>query len=194
MDCPLTLLQQWITQEQQKGTADARCAVLATAHRENAAPHARIVAIREVTADGLLFFTQRGSRKVAEIQSNPQGALTFWFPLHEREVMLEGSLTPISADENQRYWQDYPRIAQIRFYSYAPTSGQSIDSKQQLEAKKQGIENDYQGKDLPLHPDYCGFRLRPQRVVFYSYRTDELSDVIEYQWRDENWQQQCLSP
>lgn len=41
---------------------------------------------------------------------------------------------------------------------------------------------------------YCGFKLIPQRMVFYAYRTDELSDVYEYLQAENNWNKTRLSP
>ena len=41
---------------------------------------------------------------------------------------------------------------------------------------------------------YCGFKVKPRRILFYAYRTDELSDVIEYSWNDKGWVETLLSP
>lgn len=50
------------------GTLNPRQAVLATCAKE-AIPHARVVAIREINERGLLFFTQKGTRKFNELIS-----------------------------------------------------------------------------------------------------------------------------
>ncbi|HGF0778908.1 TPA: hypothetical protein ACF71V_003121 [Legionella pneumophila] len=34
----------------------------------------------------------------------------------------------------------------------------------------------------------------PTRMVFYTYRTDELSDVVEYCFIKNNWEKNLLSP
>lgn len=112
----------------------------------------------------------------------------------QREVIVEGITEVLSEEENNQYWQAYPREAQIRFYSYAPTSAQPIQSKQTLEERKKQIERRYQNKELPMNPFYCGFRLKPSRMIFYAYRTDELSDVFEYRYVDDKWVCQLLSP
>ena len=97
-------------------------------------------------------------------------------------------------EENERYWHTYPREAQIRFYSYAATSSQPIVNKHQLEKKKKDIDINYQDKPLPMSEFYCGFRIKPVRMVFYTYRTDELSDVLEYRYVDNSWIKTLLSP
>ncbi|HAU3487128.1 TPA: pyridoxamine 5'-phosphate oxidase [Legionella pneumophila] len=176
---PIELLNTWIEEEQSMGAQYAQHAVLSS-HGLDGASHGRIVAIREITNDWVLFFTQKRTRKVLEIKNNNQVALTFWFERHAREVMVEGEANLLSEEQNAYYWDAYPKLAQIRFCSYAPTSGEMIDDKQLLEDKRQDLEQFYKDNVLPCSPDYCGIAIKPKRFVFYSYRLDELSDVWEY--------------
>jgi pyridoxamine 5'-phosphate oxidase len=193
MVLPFDLLHTWLAEEQTAGAPNPRQAVLSTAGLDGT-PHARVVAIREIDDKGLLFFTQRGTRKVEELDHNPKATMTFWFELCQREVIIEGIAEPLTDTENDDYWQSYSREAQIRFYSYASTSTQPIDSKSVLEAIKKKIEQEYEGKPLPVSPFYCGFRIKPTRMMFYAYRTDELSDVFEYRLGNGTWTKQWLSP
>lgn len=193
MISPLDLLNSWLIDEQNAGALNPRHVVLSTA-KNDAIPHARVVAIREIDVKGLLFFTQRGTRKVQELNENPNATMTFWFELYEREVVIEGIAEPLTDEENNRYWQSLPRERQIRFYSYAPTSALPIDRKAVIEEKKQQIEQEYEGIPLPISPFYCGFRLKPIRIMFYASRSDELSDVFEYREINGAWAKQWLSP
>lgn len=191
---PIELLTHWLSEEKDAGAPNPRQAVLASCHKLDALAHARVVAIREIDENGLLFFTQRNTKKVSEIMNNPVVNLVFWFELSQREVIIEGSVIPLSDTENEAYWQGYPRENQIRFASYAPTSSQPIGSKAELENKRQQLNIEYADKSLPLNPFYCGFRIIPIKLVFYAFRTDELSDVFEYRLVDGAWQKQWLSP
>lgn len=190
---PIEILNKWLQEERELGATNPFQAVLSTATLK-AVPHARVVAIREISEHGLLFFTQKGTKKVVELSTNPNAVITFWLELVQREVILEGNVVLLSDSENEFYWQNYPREAKIRFYSYAPTSSLPIESKQILEAKKKQIEEEYSGKELPVSPFYCGFRFNPTKVIFYTYRTDGLSDVIEYTLNNALWTKQFLSP
>ena len=190
---PYELINVWIESESQLGAPAPQHAVLSTATKDGV-PHARVVAIREINPLGFLFFTQLGTRKVSELLVNPLATITFWFELSLREVIIEGQAVPLSPEENEQYWRSYPREAQIRFYSYAPISSKPIASKQLLEAKKATIAATYEHSPLPMSEFYCGFRIIPKRLVFYSYRSDQLSDVIEYCLVDNNWSVSLLSP
>lgn len=108
--------------------------------------------------------------------------------------MIDGNVKALSESENRKYWDTYPPFAQIRFHSYAPTSSQVIPNKQPLEDKRRSLATQFQNKPLPMSEYYCGFRVIPTRMVFYTYRTDELSDVIEYCFIKNNWEKSLLSP
>ncbi len=190
---PLTTLNNWIEEEKQAGALNPQQAILSTA-TVSAIPHARVVAVREISDQGLLFFTQKDTKKVKELTQNPFAAMTFWFELYQREVMIEGTVIALSDEENASYWHTYPRTAQIRFCAYAPTSAQPITEKAILENKRMNIADEFNGKVIPMSSHYCGFRLKPTQFIFYTFRTDELSDVMEYKLKEGQWGVQRLSP
>ena len=191
---PFNKLSQWLEEERLAGAPDPAQAVLATVTAD-ATPHSRVIALREISPVGLIFFTQAGTRKVFELEHNPRVSLNFWLELEQRQIIIEGVAKKLDQAENSDYWVAYPRIAQIRFTAYAPTSGKPIQSKQRLEEKKADIEREFQGKEIPVHSLYCGYRIIPSKFIFYAYRTDELSDVTEYTNQDaKHWQQQIFSP
>lgn len=190
---PIQHLNKWLEDELIKGAPNPQQAVLSTV-ANNWIPHSRVVAVREISTQGLLFFTQIGTRKVLEMRMNPFVSMTFWFELLLRQVVIEGTIEELSMAENEQYWQSYPREAQIRFHSYAPMSAQPILNKQELEEKRKTIQQNYANQLIPVSHYYCGFRLKPNRFVFYAYQSDELSDVMEYSYLDGKWTDKLLSP
>ncbi|WP_454783113.1 pyridoxine/pyridoxamine 5'-phosphate oxidase [Legionella sp. WA2022007384] len=190
---PLIELNFWLASEREAGAPNPCHAVLSSISLDGV-PHSRVVAIREISDDGILFFTQKSTRKVNELKNNPQVSLVFWLELLQREVIIEGKTLLLNQGENKHYWDSYPQWAQIRFLSYAPTSMQLIESKDILEQKRQKIEESFLNKPIPLSPEYCGFRIQPERMIFYAYRQDELSDVWEYALKTNKWNFQRLSP
>lgn len=190
---PIIELSFWLANEREEGASNPNHAVLSSTSLDGFA-RSRVVAIREITEDGLLFFTQKSTRKVTELYHNPRVSLVFWLELLQREIIIEGTAVPLSKTENACYWESYPQWAQIRFLSYASTSMQAIECKEVLETKRQEIERSFQNKPIPLSPEYCGFRIQPERMMFYAYRLDELSDVWEYLLKDGKWDLQRLSP
>lgn len=189
----LNNLNQWVREEREKGVPNPQHAILSTA-TQKAIPHARIVGINEITENGLLFFTQQGTRKVYELTDNPIGALTFWFEFYERQVIIEGEVRSLSDTETKAYWHASSRESQLRFHSYVFESSDPITTKQEIERRKSEMEKMYTGKPIPLSPFYCGFRLKPKRILFYDCGSAAISDVIEYQQISGKWEKQLLSP
>ncbi len=190
---PIQLLTNWIEEEKSLGAQYAEHAVLST-EGLNGQPHSRVVALREITEDWILLFTQKRTRKVEEIKNNGKVALTFWFERHARETIIEGEARFLSEEQNAHYWSNYPHWAQVHFCSYAPISGEVIESKQILETKRLRIEQASKNSSLPFSPDYCGIFIKPKRFVFYTYRVDELSDVWGYQANMTGFVKKILSP
>ncbi|MFT4059954.1 MAG: pyridoxamine 5'-phosphate oxidase family protein [Legionella sp.] len=190
---PFIELSLWLANEREEGASNPNYAVLSSTSIEGLA-RSRVVAIREITDEAVLFFTQKSTRKVRDLLHNPHVSLVFWLELQQKEVIIEGNAIALTALENKHYWEHYPRWAQIHFLSYAPISAQVISSKDTLEKKREEIERKFVNQELPISPEYCGFKIVPQRIVFYAYRTDELSDVWEYTLENKSWKIQRLSP
>ncbi|HAT9167737.1 TPA: pyridoxamine 5'-phosphate oxidase, partial [Legionella pneumophila subsp. pneumophila] len=54
---PFDMLKEWLNKEKERGIEDPFCAVLSTCSSLGD-PHSRVVAIREIETESLLFFTQ----------------------------------------------------------------------------------------------------------------------------------------
>lgn len=192
---PLKKLNYWLTEEKNNGIPNPQHAVLSSCSENSTEPQGRVVAIRKIELNkGLLFFTQSGTKKVKELKSG-KANLTFWFSKTQRSVSMNCNALELNPEENEFYWGSYPREAQLRFLSYAPTSSQPIADKQILEERKKKLTQDYEGKIIPMPQEYKGYWLTPKKIVFYAYRTDELSDVQEWALDLEGqWGCQLLSP
>src|SRR4051794_35106631 len=62
-------------------------------------PSARIVLLKGVDDQGLVFYTNTRSRKGRELAARPEVALTFWWPQLESQVRFEGAARPVSPQE-----------------------------------------------------------------------------------------------
>lgn len=190
---PFDQMQQWLQKEKDLGSPNPNNIVLATATRKGV-PHSRIVAIKEIRADSILFFTQRETRKAKELQENPCASMTLWLPLQQREVIIDGKVEPLSQEENERYWQDMPRDRQLIFSVYSPISGKAINSIKELENKNLNFQKRYKDRPIPITDFYCGFKFIPACFYFYTFGNNTFSEVIRYIQSHEDWEKQMLSP
>lgn len=191
-DNPFTTMNLWLEEERALGSINPNRIVLATAF--NGIPHSRIVAIREITSEGVLFFTQQATKKVTELAHNPNASMTLWLAQQQRQVVLEGVVQSLNEQENQNYWDKLPREQQLRFYSYAPTSGQPIPSTAILDEQLKLLSKKFENNSVPMSPCYRGFHLIAKTVSFYITGFDQFSEVHKYEHSQGNWRKQLLCP
>lgn len=191
---PFITIKDWLSREKALGSPTPDRAVLATTSSKDGAAHSRVIAIREVAHEGILFFTQTGTRKVLEITENPLASMTFWLALQQRQIILEGLIKPLSQQDNEAYWRSLPRERQLQFCAYGPTSSQPIKSLSSLEERYHELIKFYEGKDIPMSEFYCGFRLKPDICYFYTLGRNNFSEVYMYTHNHDAWQRQMLSP
>lgn len=188
---PIQKINEWLENEKQLGSGEPDRVVLATASASGIV-HSRVVAIREINESGVLFFTQRSSRKASDLAENPSASMTLWLPLQQREVILDGITKALTHEENKSYWETLPYDRQVRFTLYR--SGKIISSLMELDDEYQALLNKYQNKKVPILDSYCGYRLCPEVIYFYTLGVEKFSEVIKYLCTEAGWESQLISP
>ncbi len=179
---PYLWTETWLDEE---GTSPF-FGVLATVDADNK-PHTRTIAIREIDRNGVLFFTQKGSKKVQHMQDNPAVSLTLYLPVHKRQITFRGIVKALSDEENDRYWMTYPKESQLRFLVYGPRSGEEIAGNEQMDKQLGQLRKEYQDRD-PVRPDaYVGYRIQPDTFELYQLNADRISDSYLIRRNNDNW-------
>ncbi|MCU8651951.1 pyridoxal 5'-phosphate synthase, partial [Escherichia coli] len=100
---PLTLFERWLSQACEAKLADPTAMVVATVD-ENGQPYQRIVLLKHYDEKGMVFYTNLGSRKAHQIESNPRVSLLFPWHTLERQVMVTGKAERLSTLEVVKYF------------------------------------------------------------------------------------------
>lgn len=180
--------------EKTLGSPDPFVMVLATATPEGV-PRSRVVAIREIAADNILFFTQNEKRKAVDLLHNPFASATIWLAQQQKQIVLEGKVVLLNEAENNRYWESLTYQRQLLFSTYAPNSDQEIQSVADLEEKQKQLLEIYAGKTIPKNVHYIGFRLIPDTLYFYTLGIGIFSESLRYRLKEEGgWEEKMLSP
>lgn len=190
---PFLKMHHWIEKEKTLGSGDPNRLVLATATPDGV-PHSRIVAIKEITPKGILFFTQKRTKKVAELIQNPLASMTLWLAQQQRQIVLDGFVNALTMQENLSFWEKMPREQQLRFYTYSVHSSQPIESSSILDNELIELRKKYENKLVPLSEHYCGFNFIAESMHFYTLGGDKFSEVLQFRQTQEKWQMQLLSP
>jgi pyridoxamine 5'-phosphate oxidase len=155
-------------------------------------PSSRIVLLKGIDPRGFLFFSNYASHKGTELEANPRAALTFaWLPL-ERQVNAEGTVTKISREESETYFHSRPRASQLG--AWVSQQSSVIPGRSVLEETMKAMEAKYAGQDVPLPPQWGGWRLAPELVEFWQGRRSRLHDRLRYRKSKDSWIVERLAP
>ena len=184
-------VQRWLAVAVDEGVVEPNAAVLATASADGV-PSARSVLVKAVDARGVAFFTNLSSRKGREAAENPRASLVFpWIAL-ERQVVVVGDVEPVDREEAEAYFRRRPRGAQIG--AWASRQSTVLASREELERRRDELEERFAGGEVPLPPFWGGLRVVPRTVELWQGRLDRLHDRLRYRRDGAGWVVERLSP
>ena len=187
---PLEQFQSWFDEALRAELPMANAMTLATA-ASNRRPSARMVLLKGYDERGFVFFTDYESRKGAELASNPQAALLFYWIELEREVRVEGRVEKTSADESDSYFLSRPLGS--RLAATASRQSSVVASRDVLESAY--TEASQRLGDAPVRPErWGGFRVIPDTIEFWQGRANRLHDRLLYTRAADGWVISRLSP
>ena len=159
--------------KQTTGIHDATGMTLATASSDGR-PSARVVLLKAVNANGLVFYTNTLSRKGREIAAQPWVSLSFWWPQLESQVRFEGKAARLTDAEADAYFATRPRESQVG--AWASQQSEPLASREELEQRFREIAQQYEGKAVPRPPHWGGYRVAPLSVEFWWNRAGRLHE------------------
>jgi pyridoxamine 5'-phosphate oxidase len=189
----LTQFRLWLADAEAAELAEPTAMVLATASPEGT-PGARTVLLKSVDERGFAFFTNYGSRKGRELDSNPRAALVF--PWHElgRQVIVDGAVERLTGEESDDYFRSRPYGS--RLAAVASRQSSVIESREELERRFAELaELHPEEHPLPRPEWWGGFRLVPSAVEFWQHGANRLHDRLRFRLEDgERWVLERLAP
>lgn len=162
-------------------------------------PSARTVLLKGIGERGLVFFTNRTSRKGQALSADPRAALVVpWIAL-ERQVCVTGDVEEISRAETISYASSRPRGSQLG--AWISHQSRVIEGRAELERRRIELERRF-GADVPVPEFWGGYRVLPLTVEFWQGREDRLHDRLRFRRvdgrpgaaGDDGWAVERLAP
>jgi len=190
-DDPFSQFEQWFSGVIAAGIDEPNAFVLATAGA-NGTPSARALLMKDLSAEGLVFYTGMKSRKSRDMRESPRAAATFvWTQIH-RQVRFEGTVEEVDADTADAYFATRPRGAQIA--AHASTQSELVSRREELDTRFARLSAEFGDGDVPRPDDWGGWRLIPSSVEFWQGRPNRFHDRVRYRLDGGAWLKERLSP
>jgi pyridoxamine 5'-phosphate oxidase len=185
----LEQFQRWLDDAVAATVPEPNAMVVATADPDGA-PSARTVLLRGVDERGFAFYTNLESRKGREAIANPRASAVFsWLGL-QRQVVVVGSVEPVSDDEADVYWATRPVASRIS--AAASPQSQVVPSRDALDEAWAEVAQHGENVARPSH--WSGLRIVPETVEFWQGRRDRFHDRLRFRRQGDNWVVERLAP
>jgi len=188
---PIEQLRKWLAEAFDDGCLEPNSMNVATVDASGQ-PSARIVLLRGLDERGLVFYTSYFSRKGRELSENPRIAATFYWPLLERQVRIEGTVQQLSDDESDAYFESRPRGH--RLSAWASEQSEPIDRRETLEERVEHFDQRFESDDVPRPHSWGGYLIKPAVFEFWQGRPNRMHDRLQYRRDGRTWAVQRLQP
>ncbi len=154
----------------------------------------RMVLLKGCDERGFIFYTNRESRKGTQLAENTRASLCFYWDPLEEQILIEGSVLPVSDEESDAYWRTRARESQIG--AWASRQSRPLDSRAIFLAAIARYTAQYVGREIPRPPYWGGFLMEPIRIEFWKSQTYRLHfrSVYTKNEVDHSWSVQSLYP
>jgi pyridoxamine 5'-phosphate oxidase len=188
---PMEQFDLWYTNASKKEQFESNAMALATVSKDGQ-PSVRYLLLKAYDENGFVFFTNYESRKALHLNDNPLGALVFYWPVLQQQVRIEGTISMLSENESDDYFNERPHGSKIG--AWASPQSKPIPSREYLENLKDEYMEKYKHFRIPRPKFWGGYKLIPILIEFWQGRPDRLHDRFEYRLNDGVWKKERLAP
>jgi pyridoxamine 5'-phosphate oxidase len=189
---PITQLENWLAQASEVELVDATAMTLSTVD-SSGQPSQRVVLLKKLDDNGLVFYTNLKSRKALDINENNKVSVHFgWLPM-ERQIKIQGIAQKMSMAENCAYFASRPKNSQLA--AWASKQSQPITSRKALSLAFEQMKTKFAGGDIPLPGFWGGYLIKPTQFEFWQGGGSRLHDSFSYvKGINNQWVTERLAP
>ena len=188
---PILKTHDWIQEAKEKGAGLPHALNLASVSQDGQ-PSSRMVLLKRLSDEGLVFFTDYEGKKGKEINDNSKVAMNFWWAKTDKQIRIEGRCKKVSEEESDDYFHSRPRGSQVS--AAASRQSETLDSYEDLLEKAKQIESDNEGKKINRPERWGGYILKPTLFEFWINQENRLHKRDLFILKKEGWEKSLLSP
>jgi pyridoxamine 5'-phosphate oxidase len=191
-DDPFAIARAWMTEAEATEINDPNAIALATVDPAGL-PNVRMVLLKEIAADGFVFYTNYESAKGRELAETPKAALVMHWKSLRRQIRVRGHVTREDGTRADDYYAS--RSMKSRLGAWASKQSQPLESRSALMAEVAKVTA-RKGPNPPRPEFWGGFRIAPVEIEFWADGAFRLHD--RFAWRRktvaQEWTVERLNP
>ena len=189
---PFVLARRWLGEAEASEVNDPNAIALSTVD-SNGLPNVRMVLLKDILADGFVFYTNYESCKANELDAAGKAAFVIHWKSLRRQIRVRGPVTRFDGPEADAYY----RIA----FAEVPVGGLGVAaiaplaSRASLMAEVAKVTATH-GTNPKRPPFWGGYKIRPVEIEFWADGAFRLHDRFRWTREDDAsaWHVQRLNP
>ncbi|TPW75960.1 pyridoxine/pyridoxamine 5'-phosphate oxidase [Schumannella soli] len=186
---PLSLVERWLDDAIAAGVTQPHVAALATVGASGAVS-ARMLIVKDLTAEGVWFSSSRNSPKGRDLAAHPQAALTLYWREAGRQIRVTGEVSSPSEEVSAADFRERSVVARREMLVDRQSSPRDDAAQTELARAQRRLDAD---PDL-VAPAWAAYLLAPVRIEFWAAATGRAHDriVAERRTVGDEWMWQRL--
>lgn len=190
-DRPLEILSRWLDEAKEVGAPAPAAMTLVTATLDGR-PSARVVSLKRLQTEALIFTTALWTRKADELARNPRVGVVFHWPSMGRQARLEGRAELAERALAEELFAARPRDHQLQ--ALVSHQGESIEDLGPLRTRFEQLRAETADQPIACPEEWGAIRIVPDRIELWEEAPDRLHDRQLYEVVDGAWRRSQLAP
>lgn len=188
---PVWLFAAWLQTAIDTGVPEPHAMTLSTCG-DDGRPDARVLILKDLTADGFWFATSARSAKGRQLAANQEASLTFYWPSLARQVRVRGRVEPAGLDESAADFR--ARGVGARAVALASHESEPLHSRQECADAVASARARLDATPSLVASMWALCLLRLEQVEFWQADPDRQHTRLAYTHLDGGWTRTLLWP
>lgn len=187
---PIKQFELWMDDAIQNKVLEPNAFVLSTLDHNGV--DSRVLLLKGLNTEGLVFFTNYESAKGKQIDVNPVCSMNFFWAELQRQVRVKGRIVKVSATESDEYFYSRPIESQIG--AHVSHQSQKIADRKELDDQISKKISFYETQKVDRPEHWGGYVVIPDYFEFWQGRPSRLHDRIAFEKVNGSWDMSRLQP